>query len=231
MPENDANNLPSIESSTNSEQAAFKELEHQVERGNLFMHHSLGFSFSRLGEVESFLYGLIDILLAKGILSSEELSTATQTVQEELLNRGEIPGTGVILRSDEAGIEEPPLLRVDCAARMHICHAVCCKLDFPLNSLELESGKVKWDLGRPYFIRHEADGYCTHNHRELGCCNVYADRPAVCRSYSCADDKRIWKDFERMELNTSWLEEHLSKTGQDDGIGTWMHMIEDEEQS
>jgi hypothetical protein len=38
---------------------------------------------------------------------------------------------------------------------------------------------------------------------------VYADRPGVCRHYSCANDERIWKDFENMELNHEWLDANL----------------------
>ena len=98
---------------------------------------------------------------------------------------------------------------VDCAARMHVCHAVCCKLRFALSADEIEAGRVRWDLGRPYMIRHEADGFCTHNDRACGSCRVYAHRPTPCRTYSCVGDTRIWKDFERMELNTEWIAANL----------------------
>jgi Fe-S-cluster containining protein len=94
---------------------------------------------------------------------------------------------------------------------MHICHAVCCKLNFALTAEEVDAGKVKWDLGFPYIVRHDADGLCTHNDRATGGCGVYADRPGICRRYSCANDRRIWKDFEKMELNSEWLDEHLSE--------------------
>jgi Fe-S-cluster containining protein len=94
---------------------------------------------------------------------------------------------------------------------MHICHAVCCKLNFALTAEEVDAGKVKWDLGFPYIVRHDADGMCSHNDRATGGCGVYADRPGVCRRYSCANDRRIWKDFERMELNSEWLDQHVSE--------------------
>ena len=48
---------------------------------------------------------------------------------------------------------------------MHVCQAVCCKLDFALTADEVENGVLRWDLGRPYLIRHEADGWCAHNER------------------------------------------------------------------
>src|SRR5262249_22332691 len=34
--------------------------------------------------------------------------------------------------------------------------------DFALSVPEIEAGAARWDLGRPYFIRQEADGLCTH---------------------------------------------------------------------
>ena len=40
-------------------------------------------------------------------------------------------------------------------------------------------------------------------------CGVYDERPSVCRSYSCEHDRRIWNDFEAMELNHEWIAEHL----------------------
>jgi Fe-S-cluster containining protein len=116
---------------------------------------------------------------------------------------------GIALRVE--GEQLAPPAQVNCAERMHICHAVCCKLNFALTAEEVDAGKVKWDLGFPYIIRHDADGLCTHNDRATGGCGVYADRPGICRRYSCANDRRIWKDFERMELNSEWLDEHVSE--------------------
>ena len=92
---------------------------------------------------------------------------------------------------------------------MHVCHAVCCKLNFALTAPEVEGGAAKWDLGFPYMIRHESNGYCTHNDTATGRCGIYADRPGVCRRYSCATDTRIWKDFDNMELNEDWIRENL----------------------
>ena len=39
---------------------------------------------------------------------------------------------------------------------------------------------------------------------------MYDERPRPCRRYSCATDDRIWKDFERMELNTEWIDANLT---------------------
>jgi Fe-S-cluster containining protein len=113
----------------------------------------------------------------------------------------------LLLRRDD-GQSESPAVPVDCSARMQICQAVCCKLDFALTREEVLGGQVQWDLGRPFFIGRATNGYCVHNDRRTGGCGVYADRPSICRRWSCANDPRIWKDFEQMELNVEWLSAH-----------------------
>lgn len=39
--------------------------------------------------------------------------------------------------------------------------------------------------------------------------SLHADRPEPCRRYSCADDGRISKDIDRMELDHEWLDGHI----------------------
>jgi Fe-S-cluster containining protein len=126
-------------------------------------------------------------------------------------------------RSEEVQQAE---VKVNCGERMPICHSICCKLDFPLTAEEIESGKVRWDLGRPYHIRHGEDGHCVHRNQESGFCGVYEDRPGICRTYSCAGDARIWKDFEKMELNAEWLEEHLKGRDQPQMLGAVLYQIQ-----
>ncbi|HVV88589.1 MAG TPA: YkgJ family cysteine cluster protein [Kofleriaceae bacterium] len=92
-----------------------------------------------------------------------------------------------------AGTSSPP-----CAELLPICGARCCRLPFALSSQDLDEGVVRWDHGRPYLIRHEADGACTHLDRAAGGgCTVYAHRPAPCRSYDCRHDPRVWIDYDR----------------------------------
>ena len=186
------------------------DLARQVERASLFTHSALGRNGARVRELESFVYGLIDALLAQGVVASDAVETAVKKVREELDASGDVPEPGVALRIDPPASEQAPPVEVDCAARMHVCQAVCCKLDFALTADEVEHGVLRWDLGRPYLIRHEGDGWCTHNERESGRCGVYEDRPRPCRAYSCAGDDRIWTDFDRMELNTEWIEENVA---------------------
>jgi Fe-S-cluster containining protein len=209
-----------------SEATTLASIERQLERDALFTHTTVGRSAIRICEVESFTYGLIDVLLAKGLVSEEELLKAAENVRTETAEKGEALGPGVMLRVDPPEtIGATPVL-VNCAERMPICHSICCKLDFPLTAEEVESGAVRWDLGRPYQVRHETDGHCTHRDRTTGFCGVYDCRPGICRTYSCAHDTRIWKDFERMELNTEWITEHLTGQSRPCMAGAMLYQIE-----
>lgn len=184
-------------------------LEDQVVRGSFFTHTAIGNQANRINEVESFVYGLIDLLIQNGNIKEEELTDVTKKVREEMIEKGEIAHAGVQLRIDNKG--DKVFTPVNCEERMHICNAICCKLDFALSAQEVEGGKVKWDLGQPYHIRHKKSGFCVHLNEKKGCCSVYNNRPKVCSKYSCANDQRIWKDFDNMVLNTEWIEKNLKE--------------------
>ncbi|HYN69255.1 MAG TPA: YkgJ family cysteine cluster protein [Candidatus Eisenbacteria bacterium] len=184
-------------------------LERQLERGGVRTQSLFNRTFERLSEVESMLLGLLDVLLARGVVTTADIEPAVRRIEEQVAARGDEPVHAVALRSDDPEAAARPDAVVDCAARMHVCHAVCCKLAVKLDATEVESGRLRWDLGRPYYLRKEADGRCTHQDRPTGGCGVYADRPKPCRQYSCANDGRIWKDFDGMVLNDEWLATHF----------------------
>jgi len=185
------------------------ELDRMVERGSLFTHASFDRIAARSTRIERELHDLADTLRAKGVLDPEE---PTPAAGEDGGRRPAevpegVPWPTIALRGE--GQRPDPTREVNCAERMHVCHAVCCKLHFALTAGEVDAGQVRFDLGWPYMIRHDQDGYCTHNDRATGFCGVYADRPGICRKYSCAGDGRIWSDFDAMELNQEWLDANL----------------------
>ena len=184
------------------------DLERQLERSGIRTQAIFNRTFERLSELEAILLGLVDVLARRGLVDEDELSPAAQRIEEAIAARPGPQDHAVALRPERSQANRPDTL-VDCGARMHVCKAVCCKLSVTLSPAEIESGKLRWDLGRPYQLRREADGQCTHLTRETGGCGVYADRPRPCRQYTCATDSRIWSDFEKMELNHEWLDSHL----------------------
>ena len=184
-------------------------VERQLERDSVRTQSLFNRTFERLTELEQLLLGLVDVLLKRGVVSAQEIEPAAQAIGQQLAARGEGSEHRVILRVDSAEQAAKPEQVVDCAARMHVCKAVCCKLSVQLSATEIEAGDVRWDLGRPYLLRREEDGRCSHQDRSSGFCGVYADRPRPCRQYSCANDYRIWSDFEGMVLNSEWIAAHL----------------------
>jgi Fe-S-cluster containining protein len=207
------------------------ELERQMERGSQFTQAALAQVIERLSAMEARMDEVLrylgaDTEEAEGPSEDSEPpagsgpsadepseSQASAGDEQEGLTEAQMnvqwPSIALANERDETR----PRVEVNCAERMHICHAVCCKLSFALTPGEVESGKVRWDLGFPYFIRHGTNSYCTHNDTATGSCNVYADRPGVCRRYSCANDPRIWKDFDNMVLNEEWIRGNLSARG------------------
>jgi Fe-S-cluster containining protein len=198
------------------------QLERQLERGYKFSHSVIGESMLRTSELQVLLHGLIDTLLAKGITTEDELLSAMHKVRAELAERDELNWQRAMIR-DESPTEPETVSEVDCQARLHLCKSACCKLDFALSVRELEEAEVKWDLGRPYFIRHDSNGYCSHLDCDSGNCNIYDKRPGVCRNYSCAKDQRIWLDFDKMEINQEWIDANLIGITEPALIDVFMH--------
>jgi Fe-S-cluster containining protein len=182
-------------------------IEGQIAHGAMHSHTVQGRFAGRINALESGLYGLIDLLVEKRMLGESEVAARADRIGDQIEQAREQAHGDVALRADPT--EGQDFVPVNCAERMSICKAVCCKLDFALTAEEVESGKLRWDLGKPYFIRHDRHGQCVHRDAAGGC-GVYADRPALCRRYSCANDARIWKDFDARILNQEWIDAHLS---------------------
>jgi hypothetical protein len=181
------------------------EFEKQMIRGQLATHATLSKISERVNDIEAFVFGINDALIEKGLLQSSFLFKKIESVKKDRMDNGETLDAGVSLRVDNA---ENPLQSVNCEERLHICKAICCKLNFPLSQVEVEEGIIKWELGRPYYIRHSNDGFCCHR-GSTGQCTVYNSRPKVCSSYSCQNDERIWKDFDTMVINKEWINQNL----------------------
>jgi Fe-S-cluster containining protein len=150
----------------------------------------------RLAEVSASFYALVETLIARGQLPLEEYEQRRQlTVQREVERARNEALVFVTDVADKYALQDLPA--IDCAARLPLCRARCCTFVFPLSMQDLDERVVRWDYGHPYQIARREDGYCVHNVEGTCSCTVYAQRPAVCRSYDCRDDTRIWIDFEK----------------------------------
>jgi Fe-S-cluster containining protein len=175
-----------------------EQLRQELAGGLLYTHHRANTNTSRTLEVTAFAYALIELLIEKGLLTEGELNERKRAVGQRLVEKFNRAGMAVELQDsqiDKYQFADGP--QIDCANRLHLCKAACCRLRFPLSPQDLEEGIVKWDLPHPYLIARGADGYCRHLQRGDGHCTIYQHRPLPCRAYDCRQDERIWADFEQ----------------------------------
>jgi hypothetical protein len=142
------------------------------------------------------LKALVETLIASGALEPERFERRRKqtldTAVERLHTRPAVQFGEAV---DKYALEDLP--QIDCAERLPICQARCCKFTVCLSAQDLDDKVFNWDYAKPYQIRKKEDGYCAHSEAETHRCSVYGHRPATCRTYDCRNDRRIWIDFER----------------------------------
>jgi Fe-S-cluster containining protein len=183
-------------------QSATEDLREEVAQGFLYAHSRANTNSSKLLEVTSFSYALIELLVERDVISVDELDARKEEVSKRLAEKFAEKGMGVALTTEEKDASGDALdVEIDCENRLPLCQAACCRLRFALTVRDVEEGKVKWNLGQPYMIRQGDDGYCHHFDRQQHHCGIYENRPFVCRAYDCRKDKRIWEDFENRRIS------------------------------
>lgn len=187
---------------TNVEGNASRSASQELAEGLFYIHTRLSQNTNRILEASSFLYSLIELLTEKGAITIPELDDRKKIVGERLVAELKAKGLGVMLQDpEEDKYAFKGEVEIDCENRVHLCRASCCRLRFALSKQDVYEGLIKWDLGRPYLIAQDKDGYCTHFARDTCGCTVREKRPVPCRGYDCRNDKRIWLDFENRIVN------------------------------
>ncbi|MBI1298806.1 YkgJ family cysteine cluster protein [bacterium] len=183
-------------------------IHQSIAQGLLYTHTRLNANQRKTLDAAAFLYALIEILEERGILTIEELDERKHVVAERLAEQLRREGLGTMLldpETDKYSFEQSA--EIDCAERLHLCKASCCRLSFALSKQDVREGIVHWALGRPYMIDQDEDGYCTHMNRNCLHCSIYEHRPVPCRGYDCRQDKRIWLDYEQKIPNPALAED------------------------
>lgn len=193
-------------------------LRQEVTEGLLYTHARLSHSTQKNFEVASFLYGLIELLSEKGLVSIEEVDGRKREVADRLAKKLRDEGAGVFVQEpeqDKYSFESE--VKIDCDNRIQYCKAACCRLPFALSKQDIDERVVRWDLGQPYIIAQDQDGYCTHLERGSCRCTIREERPVPCRAYDCRKDQTIWLDFENKVINpdilrADWPRRHSDET-------------------
>ena len=190
----------------------WEDLRRQVAEGFHGAHCRANGHAAKTLETASFLYALIELLSEQGVVAIDQLDDRKRAVFARQKQRYAKDRMGVILQdSDKDKYTFERTVEIDCANRVHLCKASCCRLPFALSRQDIEERVVRWNFGVPYMIEQGEDGYCTHHDRCTRRCTIYQERPVPCRGYDCRNDKRIWLDFERRIPNPAierldWLE-------------------------
>ena len=98
-----------------------------------------------------------------------------------------------------------PTAHLNCASRIVVCRAICCRMTVNLSPGDLAQGAACCDPARPHRVARGLDGYCVHLDGATRRCQIYPSRPAACRDYDCRQDSRIWAGFDLGLLNPGAL--------------------------
>jgi hypothetical protein len=174
-------------------------LRSELEEALRFLNHNALAGRLERADVTATLTALVETLVAHGVLPPAEYERRRQRAldaQTQLLE--DQPEVRFGAAVDKYGLEDLP--DIDCASIIPVCKARCCTLTVYCSAQDLDERVVQWDYSRPYRIRKREDDYCVHSEPETKRCGIYDKRPAICRTYDCRDDKRIWVDFDKRIL-------------------------------
>jgi Fe-S-cluster containining protein len=169
----------------------------ELSRALIYVHQKLGSEILKHEELAAHVYALTESLVASGALVLRDFEKRKEKTKQMMMEEALTKWEGAEILNDDTDKYSVEPVKIDCSARMHLCKAACCRLDFHLSRQDLHEGAVKWDVGRPYHIRHREDGWCHHCEKTTKRCRVHEKRPLVCRQYDCRNDARIWEDFEK----------------------------------
>jgi hypothetical protein len=102
------------------------------------------------------------------------------------------------------------LFDCECLDALPYCRAQCCALRGTIITPEeyhSEKYQAYWDEGvNGMVLKRDADGFCYCLDRENKRCNIYEDRPKVCRNFHCTRDAnaRGWKLANHVHRQNDW---------------------------
>lgn len=180
-----------------------KGMDEDLARGLIYIHEKLGNRILEQQRLTAHVYALTEALIANGSLSLQEFERRKNATLDAMAADAETTWEGARVLTDPTDKYEVDGPRINCAERIHLCKAACCRLSFYLSKQDLRENVVRWDVTRPYHIAQREDGWCVHCDPATKRCGVHAERPLVCRGYDCRQDTRIWQDFENGIPNPS----------------------------
>jgi hypothetical protein len=177
-------------------------LREEMVRGLVYTHNRANANTGAAHEANAALRVLVDLLVEQGLVERQVFEARCQQSSEQLRREYVERGMAVAMQNFPVSkYEFKGATEIDCDQRIELCKAACCRLPFALSLQDVREGRVKWDVGQPYMNARGPDGYCVHLDRCSGGCDIYVSRPIPCRGYDCRNDRRIWIDFEKRQIN------------------------------
>jgi hypothetical protein len=167
-----------------------------IELGFMVTHNHATEQLEQANRLAAHVYALTELLVRDEVVDPDELEARRLATYGEM--RAKHPLRWLVARVhhlEHDKYDPATEVTIDCASRLPLCRAACCRLGFFLSNQDLQEGVVRWDLARPYHVKQREDGYCVHC-TPARTCEVWEQRPAPCRTYDCRQDARIWLDFE-----------------------------------
>lgn len=170
--------------------------EEQVRMGLVYAHDRANANTAEIERAVATIEALVELLVEAG-LEPERIEEARARAAERVRRRFVERGMAVVRQDfDVPKREFSGGVEIDCASRVHLCRAACCRLQVGLSGEDVREGILRWDLDNPYALSKGEDGWCVHMDRGSCRCTVYEARPTPCRGFDCRKDTRIWLDFE-----------------------------------
>lgn len=171
-------------------------LDDDLRWGLMYAHDRANANTSELEALAATVEGLVELLVEAG-MPPEAIRAARERARGRVRRRFTQRGMAVIRQDfDVPKRQFAGGAEIDCASRVDLCKAACCRLAVGLSGEDVQEGVLRWDPGNPYALQRGDDGWCVHMERGSCRCTVYEARPIPCRGFDCRNDRRIWLDFE-----------------------------------
>jgi Fe-S-cluster containining protein len=169
-----------------------------IHRGLLHVHDRLSSNAVETRHALSLVSALVDLLGRSGLIDPAGLQRSKMATAQRITDRSDEKPLQVVHEELEEAdkYSSGGGVMIDCADRIHLCRASCCRLNFALSKQDVQEGIVRWNLEAPYAIAKHPNGYCANLDPGPMGCSVWENRPRTCRQYDCRKDARIWVDFE-----------------------------------
>src|SRR5690349_9637103 len=116
------------------------EVERQVDRQGLWSHGMHTATLDRMHDLATWVFAGLEVLMEKGVVTSDELAQIRARVREKLEERHWSQQVGFALNDDQTDKYKAKPSLVDCDARMSLCKGVCCWMDHPLQVADIDEG-------------------------------------------------------------------------------------------